>query len=78
MKKIMTVFALVVSVVYANRSADFASEPFWDTSGCENPVVSTQSAVSPDNVSGFSRLSAWDDMVEVFSTFIRGLSIRVR
>ena len=76
MKKMIFAFAVgVCGIVFAQETTQ---NDFWnfDTAYVQ-PVTSLQSSVTAAEVSGFTRKSVWDDMAKAFSTFVRGLCIRI-
>ena len=72
------VFAVIVGMFCAVSAQETVREPFWNfDTAYQAPVTSVQSSTSTTAVAGVANCSVWDDMAEAFSTFIRGLSIRI-
>ena len=72
------VFAVIVGMFCAVSAQETVREPFWNfDTAYQAPVTSVQSSTSTTEVAGVASSSVWDDMAEAFSTFIRGLSIRI-
>ena len=72
------VFAVTVGMFCAVSAQEAVREPFWNfDTAYQAPVTSAQSSTSTTAVAGVASSSVWDDMAEAFSTFIRGLSIRI-
>ena len=72
------VFAVTVGMFCAVFAQEAVREPFWNfDTAYQAPVTSAQSSTSTTAVAGVASSSVWDDMAEAFSTFIRGLSIRI-
>ena len=78
MKNLFFVFVLVAGSIGSTFAQENSQNDFWnfDTAYVQ-PVTSSQSSVSMAEVSGFTRKSVWTDMAEVFSTLVKGLSIRI-
>lgn len=78
MKKLFFVFVLILGSSGASFAQEDAQNAFWNfDTAYEQPVTSSQSSVSTAEVTGFSCKSVWDDMAKAFSTFVRGLSVRI-
>lgn len=78
MKKLFFAFALISGTTGATFAQESARNDFWnfDTAYVQ-PVTSSQSSATTSEVSGFTCKSVWDGMAEAFSTFVKGLSIRI-
>jgi hypothetical protein len=78
MKKLFFVFVLILGSTGIAFAQENAQNDFWnfDTAYVQ-PVTSSQSSVTTAKVSGFTSTSVWDDMAKAFSTFVKGLSIRI-
>ena len=78
MKKLFFVFVLILGSTGIAFAQENAQNDFWnfDTAYVQ-PVTSSQSSISTAEVSSFTCKSVWDDMTKVFSTFVKGLSIRI-
>ena len=78
MKKLFFVFVLILGSTGIAFAQENAQNDFWnfDTAYVQ-PVTSSQSSATTSEVSGFTCKSVWDGMAEAFSTFVKGLSIRI-
>lgn len=76
MKKMF--FAFTVGISFVVLAEENVSSDFWNfDTAYQAPVTSVQSSTSSTAVTGVASSSVWDNMVEAFSTLMRGLSIRI-